>query len=111
MTNFVDTETEGQITVSKNENIDAELLVWLQDNNFMDVIPMFKVENITLKELISMGEDMEYLRQYLLEINISKSLVTRITFRIKKVVDKKADNEQIDDNNDDNKDKRRLINQ
>ena len=90
MANYIETHTEGKISDESNE---SELIVWLRDNNLTRAIPIFLNEDITLNELVSMGEDTSFLRQYLIDLEIPKSLSTRITFKISQIL-KGRDNEE-----------------
>ena len=88
MANHVDSQTEGKINEGSNE---SELNIWLRENNLTAAIPVFSDEGITFDELLAMGEDTSFLRQYLIDLEIPKSLSTRITFKINQIL-KNRDN-------------------
>ena len=73
----------------------------VKTNNLNEAIPTFERENISFNELLSMGEDSSFLRQYLIDLEITKSLSTRITFKINQIL-KNRDNDN--DENAENKD-------
>ena len=84
MASYIDAYTdEGKVNADSN---DSELNVWLRDNNLSDSITVFQKEKMTLNELLSMGEDTSFLRQYLIDLEIPKSLSTRITFKINQIL-------------------------
>ena len=99
MAHLLETQIEGRICG------ESELVSWLKHNSFNEAIPIFKQENITLNELILMGQQNgDYLRQYLFDINIPKSLITRITFKIKAILTSRNINNNNDDNNEQKED-------
>ena len=89
MSNYIDTQTEGKLNADTNE---SQLVIWLRDNNLNEAISIFEKENISFNELLSMGEDVSFLRQYLIDLQIAKPLCTRIVFKINKML-KNRDND------------------
>ena len=80
---------------------ESELVTWLKQNDFKQVVPIFKEADISFSELISMGENIKFLRQYLNDLNIPKSFITRIEFKITKMLESIKDDKN--DNDEDEK--------
>ena len=95
MANYVEVNNEGKTNESTNE---SELIVWLRDNNLNEAIPILQKENISFNELLSMGEDVSFLKQCLIDLHIPKSLSTKITFKINQILKNRDNEEKKQDN-------------
>ena len=89
MANYVDTPDEGKV-----DSNDSQLDLWLKDNNLSDAIPVFQKEKMTFNELLSLGEDISFLRQYL-------SLSTRITSKINQLLKNRDNNYESEEKKED----------
>lgn len=71
-------------TPSNGEN---ELATWLMTNNLHHVISPLQSQNISLDELLELASDPEFnLRQYLIDLEIDSPSITRISYKINKLL-------------------------
>eukprot|EP01083_Nonionella_stella_P266829 902111_1 len=89
MANYVE---EGKADLENDTNNDTEIAKWLTKNNLQQLIPIFTQENMTMDELISLGEDPADLKEYLNDLKVPKPSITRICSKIKKLHNKPNNN-------------------
>merc|ERR1712244_39907 len=98
MSNWANIEaTGGNDDDNDSSQNESQIVEWLKDNNLEQIIPKFKEENMTMDELVSLGQDIDDLKEYLKSLNIAKPSILRICSKIKNRLNQKnKDNEDND---------------